>query len=280
MKSVCAGARVALTLAATILIPAVAVADLTIAVTPRFAADVLLERITPLRDYLSSILGERIEIVLPKDFADYEKRVKSGGIDIAFSNPTLYPLTSGVHEAVAMLDQKKGGDRLRGLVVTRADSDIVSIEDLVGRKVVIVGKTSTGGYLSQKVSLVEAGIDPEKDLKLEEARDNKQENALLSVYYGDADAAFIREDALHIADQFIPPSQLRVIRRTAWMPNWAISVKRSLPREVKDKIRVAVTGLKPGSPELEAVKAKAFVPATDADWDVVRQALGLPIPTR
>ena len=280
MRQMRARARVALTFAAMMLVPAVAAADLTMSITPRFSADVLLKRLTPLRDLLSDVLGQPIEIVLPKDFADYEKQVNAGVIDIGFTNPTIYPLTSGVHEALAMLDQKKGGDRLRGLIVTRADSDIVSVEDLVGREVVIVGRRSTGGYLSQKVSLAQVGINTVKDMKLQEARDNKQENALLSVYYGDADAAFIREDALNIADAFIPPSQLRVIRRTAWMPNWAIAVKRSMPQEMKEKIKATVTGLKPGAPELEALKAKGLVDAGDADWDVVREALGLPIPSR
>lgn len=280
MSQMRARAWVALTIAATMLVPAIAAADLTISITPRFSADVLLKRLTPLRDLLSDVLGEPIEIVLPKDFPDFERRVKNGDIDIALNNPTIYPMTSEAHEAVAMLDQKKGGDRLRGLIVTRADGDIVSVEDLVGKKVVIVGRRSTGGYLSQKVSLAQAGISTARDMKLEDARDNKQENALLSVYYGDADAAFIREDALHIADAFIPPSQLRVIRRTAWMPNWAVSVKRTLPDDVKEKIKATVTGLKPGAPELEAMKAKGFVDASDADWDVVREALGLPIPSR
>lgn len=251
-----------------------------ISITPRFSADVLLAQLTPLKDYLAGVLGEPVEIVLPKDFEDYERRVKSGEIDIAFSNSTIYPLTAEAHEVVAMLSEIKGGNRLRGLIVTRADSDIVSIEDLKGRTVVIVGLTSTGGYLSQKVTLAEAGIDPVKDLKIEEARDNKQENALLAVYHGDADAAFIREDALNVADAFIPPSQLRVIRRTAWIPNWALSVSRSLPQETKDKIRGAVLALKPDSPELKALNAKGLVEASDADYDVVRKALGLPIPTR
>jgi phosphonate transport system substrate-binding protein len=274
------GLLTALACSLALAIPAVASAAKKISITPRFAADVLLAQLSPLKSYLSEALGEEIEIVLPKDFKDYENRVNSGEIDIAFSNPTIYPLTAGVHEAFAMLSEKQGGDKLRGLVVTRADSDIISIEDLKDRTVVVVGLTSTGGFLSQKVTLAEAGIDANKDLKIQEARDNKQENALLSVFYGDADAAFVREDALHVADGFIPPSQLRVIRRTAWMPNWTLSVKRSLPPAFKEKLRSAVLALKPGAPELEALKAKGFVEATDADFDTVRKALGLPIPTR
>jgi phosphonate transport system substrate-binding protein len=280
MKAMRPGLLAAIVCAIALALPATATAGKKISILPRFAADVLLAQITPLKDYLSETVGEEIEVVLTRDFKEYENRINSGEIDIALSNPNVYPLTSGGHEAIAMLSEKQGGERLRGVIVTRADSDIASIEDLKNRSVILVGKSATGGYLSQKVTLAEAGIDVNQDLKLQEARDNKAENALLAVYYGDADAAFVGELALSSADNFIPPSQLRVIRRTAWMPNFALSVKRDLPPKVKERIRSAILALKPGEPVLEALKAKGFVEATDADYDVVRQALGLPIPAR
>lgn len=270
----------ALACALALAIPTTASAAKKLSITPRFSADVLLAQLTPLKGYLSEVLAEPVEILLAKDFADYERRVNNGEIDIAITNPTIFPSTSETQEVLAMLSEIKGGDRLRGLIVTRADSDIISIEDLKGRSVVVVGLTSTGGFLSQKVTLLEVGIDPAKDLKIQEARDNKQENALLAVYHGDADAAFIREDALHVADAFIPPSQLRVIRKTAWFPNWALAVNRSMPQATKEKIRSAMLSLKEGAPEVKALNAKGFVEASDADYDVVRKALGLPIPKR
>jgi phosphonate transport system substrate-binding protein len=260
--------------------PLAAHAALTISITPRYAADVLLAQVTPLEDYLSNTLGEEINVRLARDLKEFESLIEDGSIDISVSNPTIYPRTSDAHEVIAMLSDPEDGPRLRGIIITRADSGIVSVEDLKGKTVIAVGPRSTGGYLSQKITLAEAGIDPDRDLVIERARDNKHENIVLSVYYGEADAGFIREDALHAVDQFVPPSQIHVIRRTAWMPNWALSVSRDLPDPVKQRIRHAVLSLKPGSPELEALNIQGFVEATDADYDIVRQALGLPIPER
>lgn len=262
------------------LLPLQAFPEYKLSVTPRFAPEVILKRAGPLAERLGDALAEEVTIQMAADFEDFESLLKSGVIDIAYVNPYIYPLASKVHEALVTVSKGAGGSRLRGLIITRADSDIVSVEDLQGRSAVIVSFKSIGGYLSQKVTLAEAGIDTETDMRLEEARGNKQENVVLSVYYGDADVGFLREDAQHIADRYVPPTQIRVIRRTAWMPSWAVSVNRSLSQGVKDKIRSTLLELEPGDPVLEALKANKFVPATDADYDVIRRAAGIPIPQR
>jgi ABC-type phosphate/phosphonate transport system substrate-binding protein len=95
------------------------------------------------------------------------------------------------------------------------------------------------------------------------------------VYYGESDAGFIRESALHKVDAYVPPSQIRVIKRTAWLPNWALSVSRSLPDNEKQLIKDALLSLKKGHPVLNALQIDSFLPATDADYDVMRKAADL-----
>lgn len=255
-------------------------ADLTLSVTPRFSPDELLKQMTPLAERLTDALGEKVNIVLSSDFKGMEQDMRSGRVDIAYVNPIIYPLASEAHEALAIVSEGSGGEKLRGLVITRTDSDIVSPDDLKGRSGTIVSFKSVGGYLSQKVTLGKKGVDAQKDMQLQEAKDNKQENVALAVYLGETDTGFIREDALHIADKYVPPSQIRVILRGEWMPSWAISVKRSLPQKVKDTVRETVLGLKPGDEFLKRIDANGFVPGSDADYDVYRRALGLSVPKR
>jgi phosphonate transport system substrate-binding protein len=254
-------------------------ADLTLAVTPRFAPEELLARVMPLKERLESAIGKSIDIAISPDYKDFEKRLKSGQIDIAYLDPTLYPTVSAVVDAIAMSSEGASGARLRGIVITHADSDIVALDDLKGHSVAIVSFKSTGGYLSQKVTLEKEGIDL-ADLQLQEAVDNKQENVVLAVYFRDVDAGFIGDNDLHIADRYVPPNRIRVIQRTAWMPNWAIAVKRSLPDGVKTKLRETLVGLQDDDPALKALGVKAFVPASDADYNVVRRAAETPIPQR
>lgn len=247
---------------------------------PRYSSEEINRRISPLAAYLSKKAGVTIEPIIINNFAQYEKQLKNGGVEIGYENPYIYVLVSKTHEVLAMALKGKGGDKFRGIIIARSDSDIVSVNDLRNRKISIVGRTSAGGYLSQKLTLMKNGLDVEEDCQVSEAVDNKQENVILSVYTGDADAGFIRESALHQADKFVPPSMIKIINRSAWLPNWALSVKRSLPEEKKKAIKKALVDLNNNNSVIKALKIKSFRAATDEEYDPVRQASGIKIPER
>lgn len=247
---------------------------------PRYSPEEISKRITPLAETLSVKLNVKVEPVVASDFQEYEQRLKRDDIKIGYENPYVYVRVSDQQEVLAMASKGRDGNRFRGIIITRADSDIIEISDLKGKTVSIVSRSSAGGFLSQKVTLQEHGLDVDKDLQLEEALDNKQENVIFSVYYGDADAGFIRESALNKVDAYVPKSQIRVIKRTAWLPNWALSVSRSLPVGIRQAIKNIVLGLSKDHKALKALRIDNFLPASDIDYDVMRKAAGLPIPQR
>jgi phosphonate transport system substrate-binding protein len=214
--------------------------DYKLSMLPRYFPKRIRSMIDPLAEYLSQKTGLAIKPVLTKDFNEYENSIKSGDIVIGYQNPLVYAKVSKAHEVLAMAIKGVGGDKFRGIVIARPDSGIESIRDLRHKKIIIVGKTSAGGFLSQKITLSENGINAERDCVIEEASDNKQENVIISVSIGDMDAGFIRESALHVADKYIQPGSIMVVSNCAWLPNWAFSVDRDLPDEVKNKIKNAV----------------------------------------
>ena len=240
---------------------------------PRYSSEEILERITPLAKYLSA--GVQVEAYLTSNFDQYLKGLTSGAIEVGYQNPYIYALASKSHEVVAMAVKGSSGDKFRGIIIVRAGSDIHSVEDLKGKVVSYVGATSAGGFLSQKLTLIRSGIDVNKEIELVEAVENKQENVIFAVYSGDADAGFIRESALNRVSKFVPPGAISVIKRTAWLPNWALSVKRSMPDEFKSQLKKKLLQLKKGHPVLKALKVDRLRPADDAEYDSVRQAAGL-----
>jgi len=246
---------------------------------PRYSTEEIYKRITPLVDYLKTKTGLDISPTMTTTFDQYTKALIGGKVAIGFENPYIYVLASRSHEAVAMAVKGRNGDKFRGIIITAKDSPLHSLMDLKGKKIAIVGYTSAGGYLSQKLSLLDKGIDITKDCQLEEAPENKQENVVFSVFTGDVDAGFIRESALHKADQFVPAGSIRVLAYTAWLPNWALSVKRTVAAADKEKIVKAIREIPDNSPVLRALRIKEFRPAQDSDYDVVRRAAGLPLPS-
>lgn len=240
---------------------------------PRYFPEKLTAMITPLSSYLSRETGNSIKPILTDNFAQYEGEVLKGSIAIGYQNPLVYVNVSSRHEVLATAVKGKGGDRFRGIIISRPDSGITSISDLKGKEVMIVSRTSAGGYLSQKLSLKESGIDMDRDCKLSVAADNRQENVIISVSIGDVDAGFIRESALTKADQFIMPGSVKSIIDTAWLPNWAFSVNRAMPQEQKDELRAAILKLDKESSALKAMELTSFKAATDSDYDVVRRLI-------
>jgi phosphonate transport system substrate-binding protein len=250
-------------------------ANYQLSMLPRYSTEEIYNRITPLAEYLKKETGLDVSPTLTSTFDQYTKQLQSGRISIGFENPYIYVLASKNHEAIAMAVKGTDGDKFRGIIITKNDSPIRSLSDLKGKRISIVGYSSAGGYLSQRLTLLGANIDVRNDCQVEEAPENKQENVVFSVFTGDADAGFIRESALARMEQYVPMGVIRVLARTAWLPNWALSVRRSMTNEDKDKIIKAIRALPKDSPVLKALHIKAFRPASDSDYDPVRRAAGI-----
>ena len=244
--------------------------DQKLSMLPRYFPEKLTAMITPLAAYLSSETGISFEPILMDNFASYETELLKGKIAIGYENPLVYVNVSVSHEVIATAVKGEGGDKFRGIIITRPDSGISKITALKGKKVMIVSKSSAGGFLSQKLTLKENGLDVERDCKLSVAADNRRENVIISVSIGDVDAGFIRESAFHKADQFIMPGSVKTVAETAWLPNWALSVSRYLEQDQKDAIQKALLKLESDSTVLSAMELKSFVAASDSDYDVLR----------
>ncbi len=257
------------------LLPLPALGDLKISKLPRFSVEDTARSITPLAQYLAEQTGLEITPLIIATFAQYQEQIQSGIIDIAFTNPLIYVLVSDTHEVIARPDIGEGGTRFRGIIITRSDSPLRTLNDLKGKRVAFVGKGGAGGFLSQKLTLMEAGIDVDQDLELVEVADNKHENVIFAVHIGNVDAGFIRESSFNKIDNFIPSSSLRVLAHTTWFPTWALSVNRSLPEDVKRKITEAVLALPADSKVARALRISRFVPAKDSDYNVIRRAIGI-----
>jgi len=239
---------------------------------PRYFPEKLSAMITPLAEYLSKQTGLTITPVLTANFDQYETRITSGEIMIGYQNPVVYTNIMSSHQVIAKAIKGEGGDRFRGIIITRPDSGIKTIEDLADKTIMIVGKTSAGGFLSQKLTLQEKGVQLQEG-NLRVAADNRQENVLIAVSIGDVDAGFIRESALHKADKYIVPGSIKILATTAWLPNWAFSVSKAMPEQDRLAIAKALLKLKKDDPVLKAMGLRGFAPASDEDYAVMRQVL-------
>ncbi len=261
-------------------LPSTASAEIKFGILPRLSAVELTTMFAPLTEYLTKEIGEKVSLVIPKDFDTFKTMVAAGQVDIAFANSIVYiQLKKDVNiDPLALSAEKKAGTRFRGIIITRRDSGIEKIQDLKGKKLIFVDEDSAAGYIFQMLLLNKAGFDVHKDfIRLPFAK--KHDNVTMAVFNKAADAGGIREDDLDKMKDKVDLSQIKIVAYSDYFPNWPIFTTPKMHGRVASKIKAALLKLKPGDPEAEkilsAAKLTGFTTVSDKDYDQLRQAARL-----
>jgi phosphonate transport system substrate-binding protein len=263
--------------AAVMLFSGVARAEIRMGTVPRLSPEELQKMYAPLMAYLSKETGEKVTLVVPKDFTAFKDAAKAGQMDIGFANPLIYVESKEKMniEPLALSSEVKSGTRLRGIIIVRKDSGITSVQDLKGKKFVFMDKDSPAGYLFQILLLNKAGFDTKKDITVLPFA-KRHEKVVASVLDRTADAGGIREDELDKVKGKLDVSRIRVVGYTDYFPNWPFFASSKLNPETTAKIKAALLKLKPNDPKNEAILGPArltgFIPVSDKEYDGLRKA--------
>lgn len=258
-------------------LPGAASAEIKLALLPRLSAMEMNAMFTPLAEYLSKETGEKVILVIPKDFEAFKAAVSSGQVDMGFSNPLIYVQLKKSAPALEPLGlaSEKAGTKFRGIIIVRKDSGIEKVQDLKGKKLIFVDQDSAAGHVFQLLTLSKAGLDVHKDFtKLPFAK--KHDNVAMAVFNKTADAGGIREDDLDKMKDKVDLSQIKIVAYTDYYPNWPLFRTGKMSKAVADKVRAALMKLKPNSAEARQTtgpaKITGFAPVVDKDYDMLRQA--------
>jgi phosphonate transport system substrate-binding protein len=277
-KTVVAG--IALVAALLAFRPVPADAEIRLVTVPRLSAAELQTMFAPLTDYLTREVGEKVALVVPKDFDGVKEAVKAGKADIGFVNPLIYiQVKQSVNiEPLALSSEVKSGTRIRGIIVARKDSGVAKLQDLKGKKFVFVEQDSPAGHIFQKLLLSRAGFDVDKDIVMLPFA-KTHEGVVTAVFHRTADAGGVREEQLDKMKGSLDTSQLKIVGYSDYFPNWPIFAAPGLKKETADKIRTALLKLKPNDPQNEKILGPArltgFIPVSDREYDDLRAAARL-----
>jgi phosphonate transport system substrate-binding protein len=267
----------AVLIALSVVLTGIASAEIRFGTIPRGNAAVIRAMFEPLAEYLASETGEKVTIVVPKSFAAFKDEVKAGHIDVGFANSLIYvQVKNKVNvEPLALSAEVKSGTRFRGIIIVRKDSGITKLQDLKGKKISFMEKSSAAGYVFQMLLLSKAGLDVNKDITILPFA-KTHENVTMAVFNKTADAGGIREDELGKMKGKIDLSQLRIVGYTDYFPNWPVFATPKLNKETAAKVRAALLKLKPNDPKNEKILGPArltgFIPVSDKEYDDLRKA--------
>lgn len=261
-------------------IPGRASAELKLGLLPRLSSTEMTAMFTPLAEYLSREAGEKVTLVVPRDFDAFKASVQSGQVDMGFANPLVYVQLKKERSAIEPLGlaSEKAGTKFRGIIISRKDGGIEKVQDLRGKKLIFVEKDSAAGHVFQMLTLSKAGLDVNKDFtKLPFAK--KHDNVAMAVFNKAADAGGIREDDLEKMKDKVDLSQIKIVAYTDYYPNWPLFTTGKASKATVEKVRAALMKLKPNSPEADRIvgpaKITGFAHISDKDYDMLRQAAKL-----
>lgn len=241
----------------------------TLSMLPVSSTATMQQFLRELGDYLGDYLGEGVNIapLIAKDFDNYLAMVRQGQVDLAFSNPYFYLQFEDLQQALAVADRGEG-PRMQGVIVVRQDSPLRSLADLENKSISAIHPESLGGYIAPLTLLLEGNI---KIGSVDFVADNRHENVLFSVYYGDSDAGFIVSFSLDSASEYLPPNSLRVLAKSDFVPNWIFSASKKLPESEKLLLRQALLVLSADHPAMETGKLKSFTAVNSRELDNLRR---------
>ena len=273
-------AAVMITAALATLAPGRAAAEIKLGILPRLGPLELYDMFTPLAAFLARETGEKVSIVIPRDFDAFKAAVKAGQVDLGFANSLVYVQLrkDAAIEPLALSAERKAGTRFRGVIIARKDSGIDTIRDLKGKKLVFVDRDSAAGYVFQILLLGREGLFAGKNFTLLPFA-KKHDNVIMAVFNGAADAGGIREDDLEKMKNKVDLSRLKIVGYTDYFPNWPVFAAPGLGAARAARIKAALLKLK--AKTFLAVKIlgpaglTGFAPVSDKDYDGLRDAARL-----
>ncbi|MFZ1288836.1 MAG: phosphate/phosphite/phosphonate ABC transporter substrate-binding protein [Melioribacteraceae bacterium] len=256
-------------------------AQVKVGILPRLSPAELTKMFNPLVEYASAEIGQKIELVIPKDFETFNQMIKEGKFDYAYANPNIYidaraSLGNKV-EPLVLSVETGSGKSFTGCFLVKKGSSIKSVSDFKGKKMIFVDQKSAGGYISQAATLVNCNIH-KKDITLLPFA-LKHTNVALAVQNGAADIGGIRTaDYDKIKNQVNIPDVV-ILSESEQMPNWPFFKLPNSKDDVTEKLKAALIKLAPKSAKSNSVlkdaKLDGFVPTSDVDFDGMRKVAEL-----
>jgi phosphonate transport system substrate-binding protein len=244
--------------------------SITLQIHPYLPASELLDRFAPLTKYLSEKTKIKITCNISKDYRDHIDTVGHDKVDLAYMGPASYVFMTqkyGKKHVLARLEIS-GTPLFQGVIVTRKNSRIRTLNDLKGKSFAFGDPNSTMSYLVPLSMLHKAGI--RKDTLARHKFLSSHQNVAFGVLMGDFDAGAVKEEVFYKFKE-------RGLKDLVWTPKISehVFVSRStLPAETVNSLRNALLILSDKS-ILSAIKNRvtALVPADDSDYDNLRSII-------
>ncbi len=244
---------------------------LKVALLPDENAAELIKRNQPLKEYLESQLGKKIQLIVTTDYSSMIEAMRFGRLDLAYFGPLSYVLARSKSDIEPFAAPLNGGKpTYRSVVIASAGAGIDALADIKGKKFAFGDRASTTSHLIPKTMLLEAGLVHDRDYQQHFV--GAHDAVAVNVANGNADAGGLSEVIFKslLERRLIDAAKVKVLAYSKEYPEYPWTMRSDLKPELKDKVRAAFLGLKDPA-VLKNFKAEGFAPVTDKDYNIIRQ---------
>ena len=259
---------------------------------PAEDAQQVMQNAQPIVDILQKQLGMEIQPFVAADYTGVVEALRVNKLDVAFLTPASYVLAKNeANVKVILKSERKGIASYYAAIITRAGSGIQRLEDLRGKTFAFGDALSTTGNIFPRKMFKERGIDPVRDFK-QILYSGGHDATVLAVLNGKVDAGATYANSPDGDDtawmRYLKnPEDVNKIRAIAFsepIPADNLVINGNLDEAVAKKVEEIFLQLS-GDPKgkqmmRDLYQIDGFVPASDRDYDSVRQAFdiaGIPL---
>lgn len=226
----------------------------------------------PTMDYLSAkIPGSRF-VVVPMTLSEFEMALGKHELDFILTNPQHYIIMEtifGVSRVATLVKQESGKlvNTFGGVIFARSDRhDIKRLEDLKGKRIAAVDRTSFAAFVLQYDILLQHGVDIDTDSHVR-FLGFPQDLCVQAVLDGQADVGFARTGVLEAMarEGKIDLTRLRVLRTaqppdfpflvtTGLFPEWPLAAVPHVPIDITNKVVATLLQMPPDGPAARSAR--------------------------
>jgi phosphonate transport system substrate-binding protein len=238
--------------------------ELSLGIVPQQAASKLARLWTPITLHIFNKTGIRVRFKTAKNIPTFEERLLAGKYDLAYMNPYHYTVFSQNPGYRAFA--KEGHKRLKGIIVTRKDSHLKSLQDLDGSTLSFPSPAAFAASVVPRAYLQSKGINIVP--KYVSSHDSVYRTVGKGIY--PAGGGVIR--TFNNVDKVIK-NQLRILYTTDGYTPHALAAHPRVSEGQMVLIRDAMIAMNTdtvGKTLLAAINFSTIVAAANEDWDDVR----------
>ena len=244
-------------------------------VIPTAGSTSMKENFSGLTEHLNKKLGINVELQLAGDYTGVITGMQHKHIDVAYFGPESYVQAQKRANAEALVvevDAESGLPGYRGIILTKKDSGLNTLESIKDKTWAFTSSQSTSGTLVPTVMFSKSGIDPQKYFS-KVLYSGGHEASILSIKAGKIDAASTNTlDFNRGLGKAWTENDFNIIWTSDLIPGSPMAVRGDLPESLKKALKEAFISYN-DKDGLNKLKIKGYIEANDSMYNPIRDLI-------